>query len=311
MNDRTEIVIGASGKVGKEYLDYLELKRVPAIAVYRTGTDSRFACYSNMNNVVRQDLRSHDWSDLEKAIAQEKNPRIVYLAVETRLTDDVSFNNHLEVNALPVRRLVNLIGNRNIPLVYISSDMVFGGKNEGFSEDSIPQEPFQKYGITKRIGELYALASPHGSVMRLGNIVGTERDFPSSVSKTLHDGGNPKVLTNVYNVFTGINEVCMALDKLSRYPGKQKVFHVASSDEPMSRYELIERIIPLLEARGRIPQESLKKIEKIEYDFKDNHPKTLALKTDITARELGYNPVSIMCSILEKMDESRSNYLKF
>ena len=53
MKDRTEIVIGASGKVGKEYLDYLELKGVSTIAVYRTGEGSQFAGYSNLNNVIK------------------------------------------------------------------------------------------------------------------------------------------------------------------------------------------------------------------------------------------------------------------
>ena len=309
--ERTEIIIGANSKVAREYMDYLELKNIPTIAVYRTGDDSQFAGYSNVIGAIRHDVRANDWSNLEKALTQTSHPRIVYLAAETKLSPDASFNDHLAINALPVERIVNIIGNKNIPLVYVSSDMVFGGKIEGYSEDSIPLEPYQKYGITKRIGELYALKSARGTNLRCGNITGTERDFPSSVIKTLYDGGNPKVWTNVYNRFTGINEVCIVLDKLADYPGKQKVFHVASSDAPMSRCELIERIIPLLEARGRIPEGSSKKLDKVKHDFKDNRPETLALKTEITSRELGYKPVPIMCSILEKMDEPRSNYLVF
>ncbi|MBI2045624.1 sugar nucleotide-binding protein [Candidatus Pacearchaeota archaeon] len=311
MNERTEIMIGANGKIAGEYLDYLELKGIPSVAVYPTGDGENFRKYSCVKSAIKQDLRDNNLGELEQAIMSEKNPRIIYLAVEKRMSGDISFNDHFVVNALPVKKLADLISERKIPLLYASSDMVLAGNKGDFSENSVPEEPFGKYGISKFIGEQHALNYPYGKVIRLGNVLGTKGDFLSFVVKTIKEGGNPKVWTNVYNRFTGINEVCMVFNKLANYSGKQKVFHVASNNQPMSREEISERTLDLLVDRGIIPKDSFKKLCKVEHDFRDGRPRVLSLNTDITSHELGYRPTSIMCSILEKIDERESDYLRF
>jgi dTDP-4-dehydrorhamnose reductase len=308
--DRTEVVIGANGKIAREYLDYLETLGVPTIAVYRSGEGEDFARYPSVIRTLKLDLRNGDWSGLEEAIDGEKSPRVIYLAVESRGINDLPLNDYLSVNAFPVKRLASILEGSEIPLIYVSSDMVLGGNKEDFSENSAALDPFGKYGISKLVGEQFALDYKNGRVVRFGNVLGTQRDFLSSVVKSIREGGNSSVWTNVFNRFTGVGEACNVLDRLADYTGKQRVFHVASSDRPMSRAMMAGQAILLLEHRGILPVDAHKSLNKTQHDFKDKRPAVLTLDTEITQRELTYEPLPILVAVREKIDEEGSIYLR-
>ena len=302
-SERTDIVIGATSKIAREYLSYMDIKGTPVVAVSRRDNDDFFRQFKSVKSHVEQNLTSDDWHRLERVLANTPGARVIYFAARPPLRSPTSLSTYCEVNSEPIKRITGLLGNSKIPFVYISTDMVFGGVDEGFSEDSRPKDPFGKYGVSKFMGEEYTLMHPQGRVVRLGNVVGMRGGFLASVAKELKDGKEFLAWDNVFNRFTGIEEACFVINAVADYSGSQKVFHAASSDPATSRYDLATRFVHLCENRDILPENSSNLLKPLKHDFKDGRPKTLELKTEITQREIKYRPDAILYSLAQRISK--------
>jgi dTDP-4-dehydrorhamnose reductase len=97
-----------------------------------------------------------------------------------------------ELNTLAVQRMAAATAQRGIALVQISTDFVFSGARERYTEDDEP-DPLQVYGRTKADAEPYVRELERGLVVRLPLLFGSSYElhrstFPEDVARKLRAG---------------------------------------------------------------------------------------------------------------------------
>lgn len=113
-------------------------------------------------DIIPYTLKDFDVTDLEKSGAYIRNARPDYVIHAAAFTDvDRSEQNHEEaylINGIGTRNIVMACEEMKCPLIYISTDYVFDGlKGEAYMEWD-KQNPVNKYGISKLLGEQFVLS---------------------------------------------------------------------------------------------------------------------------------------------------------
>lgn len=136
------LLIGGSGQAGTA------LQRINAGGVHTVVAPSRSAA----------DMRAPD--TIDALVRSEKPDWIINFAafhVLDACEDD--FAAALAVNAVAVRALAQSARRADCRLLTVSTDYVFDGAAPGPLSENAPARPIQAYGVSKRAGELAALAA--------------------------------------------------------------------------------------------------------------------------------------------------------
>lgn len=132
------LITGANGQLGTELRTLLDAK-----GISYTATDSKELDITNAEGV--------------NAYFQEHKPELVFHCAAY-----TAVNAAEEEPGKSIDELVNVTGTQNIAtaaesvgatLVYISTDYVFDGQNDGMYEEMDKQNPKNEYGRTKSLGE--------------------------------------------------------------------------------------------------------------------------------------------------------------
>ncbi len=302
-----DLIIGATSKVAREYVNHLVEIGVDSYLVSRSGNQNIFPRTKNIRGHLVQDLASSEW-EISDFLKNGDFSRVIYFAAVNTCKPEF-MQESFEVNYNAVSRIIDSILPRDLQFSYISTDMVFTD-NDFCDENKIPLSPFGEYGRLKRKGEIATLSYGNGLVVRLGNVIGTRKDFLTNIACELNKGQKIPVWTNVYNVFTGINDVFLVLDKLREYLGSQRVFHAISRGEPLSRHELARDFVYFCVKRGILPKDSLDRINPVKANLRDGRPSFLGLTNEITERELGISSGSLFESIESSMSRGYPYLIK-
>jgi len=138
------LICGASGLVGKEMCNYLDLKQVNYIGTYNKNI-------INKSNMFKIDFSNHDV--LEKFLILHKITSCIFCIVE-RLTDVCENNwNIIKKTNIDLAHITSYICNKlNIKFIHLSTDYVF----DGLKQPNLPdnnKNPLQNYGISKLMSE--------------------------------------------------------------------------------------------------------------------------------------------------------------
>lgn len=132
------LITGANGQLGTELRTLLDAK-----GISYTATDSKELDITNAEGV--------------NTYFQEHKPELVFHCAAYTAVDAAE-----EEPGKSIDELVNVTGTQNIAtaaesvgatLVYISTDYVFDGQNDGMYEEMDKQNPQNEYGRTKSLGE--------------------------------------------------------------------------------------------------------------------------------------------------------------
>jgi len=187
--------------------------------------------------------------------------------------------------------LVNVVGTENITtsadkygkrVVYISTDFVFDGTNEKYSEDDEPN-PINWYAQTKYEGEnIINKSGISSSILRIAYPYRAKfdgkRDFVRNILERLRS--NEAVYGIIDHIFTPtfIDDIASALNVFLKreLPG---IYHVVGS-QSLTTYDAIRKIADIWHFKARI-----KKVDRATY-FLDRafRPRKLALKNDKIAK---------------------------
>ncbi len=145
------------------------------------------------------------------------------------------------VNAEAVRHIVRATSVIGAYLVHVSTDYVFDGTKGNYLEDDIPN-PINYYGLSKLMGDAYALSYDDSAVIRTSGVFGKKSNFPLFVAKTLKEGKTVYAIDSYYSPISARRLAVAIKDIISkRYYG---ILNIAGMRT--SRYDLALRIKNLL-----------------------------------------------------------------
>jgi len=130
------LVCGASGLLGKEICNKLELEKINYIGTY------------NKNKINKSNYYNFD--EIDNLIINEK-PTIIINCIVNRLVDECE-NNWNEIKKINIH-IAEKLSKYNIKIIHISTDYVFDGNKSPYYDNSITN-PIQNYGMSKLLSEL-------------------------------------------------------------------------------------------------------------------------------------------------------------
>lgn len=209
---------------------------------------------------------------------------VLHLAAKTNVDgceEDKSLGEQGEawrINVEGTRNVASACLETNKKLIYISTDFVFDGTKEVYSEEDIPN-PINWYARTKYEGEriVQSLKTPW-IIARIAypyRANFTKLDFFRAILKRLQDGLPVAAITDHIFTPTYIDDIAFALDTLINN-NSQGIFHVVGSQSLTPSDAAI-----LIAQEFGLDQSKIGKTTRVEY-FKDKAPRPfqLALKND-------------------------------
>lgn len=109
-----------------------------------------------------------------------------------------------QVNALSVKEISRFCRDHKIRLIHFSTDYVFDGSEGGYREDSTPN-PINYYGLSKLIGDTYALSYDESVIVRTSGVYGISRNFPILALEKLNKNEHVNAMKGYYSpIFVGL-----------------------------------------------------------------------------------------------------------
>lgn len=164
------VIIGAGGQLGRE------LSLLFPDSLKFSHSDSA----GNQLDLTR--------TDEVRAVLSELHPDIILNAAALANVDLCEENKKLAflVNGESIKTLVTVAREIGSLLVHVSTDYVFDGENGNYREDSVPN-PLNYYGLSKLIGDAYALSYENAIVVRTSGVFGYSKNFPLFVFDRLRN----------------------------------------------------------------------------------------------------------------------------
>jgi dTDP-4-dehydrorhamnose reductase len=178
----------------------------------------------------------------------KKQPEIVINAAAMTDVDkcEIEKENAYRVNSEAVKYMVQACRILESYFVQISTDYVFDGKKGMYKEDDVPN-PINYYGLTKLLGDIYALSYEESLVVRTSGIF-RNKGFPVYAYKTLKNGGTVFAFKGFYSPISA-RKLAMAINEVLDYM-TTGILNIAG--ERISRYELALRIKEEFNLSGNI-----------------------------------------------------------
>ena len=217
------LIFGASGQLGLELSNIL---KGDLIKVYNSN---------KIKDGYKLDLTN--FSVVEDFILKKKPDIIINTAAITDVDKcetekDIAY----KVNAEAVKHIVRAARVIEAYFIQISTDYVFDGQKGLYKEEDLPN-PINYYGLTKLLGDAYALSYDDSLVIRTSGIF-RNKGFPIYVYKTLKENKEVNAFKGYYSPISA-RKLAEAIDEIIQYR-KTGIINIAG--ERISRYELALKI---------------------------------------------------------------------
>jgi len=218
------LLIGASGQLGLELSSLLKGGEV--IKVYNS---------KEIPDGYRLDLKNYP--AVEDFIIKKRPDVIINTASLTDVDKcETEKGEAFKINAEAVKHIVRASRVVEAYLIHISTDYVFDGEKGLYKEEDLPN-PINYYGLTKLLGETYALSYDDSLVIRTSGVF-RHKGFPIYVYKTLKEGKEVSAFKGYYSPISA-RKLAEAISELIDYR-KTGILNVAG--ERISRVDLAMKI---------------------------------------------------------------------
>lgn len=190
MATRRPLVVGAGGQLGQALL---------AALPDALGADSSRLDITDADAVTRFDWRGID--TIVNAAA--------YTAVDAAETPK-GRRDAWAVNATGVGHLAAVACEHGLRLVHVSSDYVFDGTTPHHDEDE-PPSPLGVYGQSKAAGDLLAATVPQHWIVRTSWVIGSGRNFVTTMADLAERGVSPAVVDDQYGRLTFTDDLAAGI----------------------------------------------------------------------------------------------------
>jgi len=217
------LIFGASGQLG---LELSKILQGDLIKVYNSN---------EIEDGYKLDLTN--FSMVEDFILKKKPDIIINTAAITDVDKcetekDIAY----KVNAEAVKHIVRAARVIEAYFIQISTDYVFDGQKGLYKGEDLPN-PINYYGLTKLLGDTYALSYDDALVIRTSGIF-RNKGFPIYVYKTLKENKEVNAFKGYYSPISA-RKLAEAINEIIQYR-KTGIINIAG--ERISRYELALKI---------------------------------------------------------------------
>ncbi|MBK8806064.1 MAG: SDR family oxidoreductase [Bacteroidales bacterium] len=284
---RTIFLTGANGLIAQAILNTLSTADFKIIAV------SKSACAFNASHCIFEIADITDFHLLETLLNKYK-PDVVINCAAISKPDLCEVNLELcwNTNYRAVARLSEYCTYHNIFLIHFSSDFIFSGKNEVYSEISTP-EPLSFYGISKRESELVIQRNCEKyAIIRTSLVYGylprnNYSNFVLWVVKSLQNKIPIKVVADQYRTPTYDFDIALAIKVLVNRENIG-ISNLAGKDL-ISVYDLAMKVAQIWKLDGGY----IEPVMTSSLNENALRPKSTHLDISKAKNELGYYPNSL------------------
>lgn len=204
----TPIIFGASGLLGSSLYKHFLSSNLAPIGTYRQ---------SKKNDLVYFDLAQSQLKDLYL------KPNINYYAIICASLTNISYINEnpeqtARVNVDATLDLIHSLHNLSIPILFISSDNIFSGKDGNYSDQCIA-DPISEYGKQKNRVEqaLNELTQGQCIILRLAKIIGdnvNDGSILNDIASQLQSSKEVKAASDLIFNPTALSDIIRAIELL-------------------------------------------------------------------------------------------------
>ena len=222
------LVIGKDGQVGSELLRIIDGSN-------GTSRKKGSGIYLDLTNL----------NSIEDTILKEM-PDVVVNAAALTNVDGCEDNKKdaFLINGKAVGNMARACSVTDSYFIHISTDYVFDGENGNYSEQDTPN-PINYYGISKLMGEAYALSYDDSLVVRTSGVYGIKMNFPLYVVKTLNEGGTVNCIDSYYSPI----HATLLAESIKELIEKRMYGILNVSGERLSRYDFALKIKKALDIK--------------------------------------------------------------
>jgi dTDP-4-dehydrorhamnose reductase len=227
------LVVGAAGRLGAAIVDAF--------------TDREVVAHT------RASLDITDHRAVRTAVAQAA-PSLVINCAAFNAVDDAEDRplDAFAVNAFAVRTLARSADEAGATLVHYGSDFVFDGSaSEPYAEDAVPS-PVSTYGVSKLLGEWFALEAERGFVLRVESLFGgglpgraVRRGSLDGIVEGLRAGRPVSVFTDRVVSPSYVDDIARATRHLADSDAPPGMYHCVNSGHA-TWYEVAEEVARVL-----------------------------------------------------------------
>ena len=198
-NSLKVLVLGGSGQIGSEIRAYQD-----KINIFMTFPSSSELNLRNIKN-INDYLNSHSFDIILNLAA--------YTAVDKAETDKEISD---QINHIGPKLLAQEAHKRDIGLIHISTDYVFGKNGSGPYKNSDPKNPINHYGLTKSLGEDQVLLNHDKSlVIRLASVFGEYgNNFVKTITRELLKENDVRLVSDQLISLTYSNDFVKNLNEI-------------------------------------------------------------------------------------------------
>jgi dTDP-4-dehydrorhamnose reductase len=201
------------------------------------------------------------------------------------------------VNVLAVEEITKWSKLKGSKLIQFSTDFVFDGKNEIYSESDMPK-PLSFYGKSKLQAEQIALSNSNAVVIRTSLVYGfsqklSRSNFPLWLIEQLNEDREITITADQFRSPTCVYDLSEAVSKLvwSNFVG---IINLAGKDR-VGVYDFAMSIAEVFELNNQLMAPIITETSKTE----NHRPLSSALDIELARNSIGYEPKSLVNSLIE------------
>ena len=291
------LIVGASGKIGK----FFDNNNKNQILTYNKN---------KIENGIKFDICR---DNILKLIIKNKVNKVVFLGA---ISDpDICFSNKRKsenINVKFTKKIIDKLINKNIYLIFLSSEFVFSGLQKNYNENS-KISPINLYGKQKAKIEKYIVKKLNNyAILRISKTYGDDLKINGLITNFINEIIlNRKVFRAATNqIFNPL--FVKDLKKIIFFFLKNKIKGIYNVGGPKakSRYEIYKTIIRLLSKKFKLNNIKLYK-EKIEnFKFIEKRPKNLSFNINKLKKRIDFQLTdveTVINKIIKKINEKKFN----
>lgn len=218
------LILGANGQLGR------------ALAV--AFPDAELASRETLDITSPNLLSARRWRDYSTIINAA-----AYTAVDQAETAE-GRRDAWAANASGVANLARIARDNNITLVHISSDYVFDGTKNSYTEDD-SFSPLGVYGQTKAAGDAVVATTPNHYIVRTSWVIGDGKNFVSTMQSLAERDVKPSVVSDQIGRLTFTSDLASGIKHLLDVRAPYGTYNLTNEGDSVSWAEIAAEVYDL------------------------------------------------------------------